>query len=198
MERMPPPAPARAWATLSFCGRGALADMAFEVVERVGLGGLGSLVGRWWWLLLLLKCGALRRIDWRATMRDQSEVAKRRAQRYIGEDIISYIGGLAIIRLMRNHPWRDASRGSVWMKVEAGQDGLGCCHGTRWRSSAAEVRWNEVMPPPWAPASALKLGGIACDSGGVFRGTLGDADESSKIKWPMPRLVLDWGWWGSH
>lgn len=36
-----------------------------------------------------------------------------------------------------------------------------------FRFSAARERWNEVMPPPWQAASALELGGIACDFGGV-------------------------------
>lgn len=34
--------------------------------------------------------------------------------------------------------------------------------------SSAAGRWNEVMPPPWETASALKFGGNACDFGGVF------------------------------
>lgn len=37
-----------------------------------------------------------------------------------------------------------------------------------FRFSAARERWNEVMLPPWQAASALELGGIACDFGGVF------------------------------
>lgn len=82
------------------------------------------------------------------------------------------------------------------MKVESRRHASGCCSVTAVNGALARQKCAGMKSclPPWEPASALKLGGIACDSGGVFRG--GDemlVMESFKI-WPMPRLVLDWGW----
>lgn len=61
-----------------------------------------------------------------------------------------------------------------------------------FRFSAARERWNEVMPPPWQAASALKLGGMACDFGGVFGGAAWAVWAASRRKdfWSITRRSI--------
>lgn len=60
-----------------------------------------------------------------------------------------------------------------------------------FRFSAARERWNEVMPPPWQAASALELGGIACDFGGVS-GRFGRFGRLQGARFPVARRSIQW------